>query len=117
MRSATRDWNGIGPTSDRETSKSPLRLEGARLGYRGLWADHDRVENEAVLVALDLANHLGLLIGRAVVVNDTETAKESHVDGHVVLSDSVHGRGDEWCLEGNALGDRSFEADNVGGEV
>lgn len=117
MRSATRDWNENEPTSDWKSTEPPLGLESAGFGNGRLWADDNRVKDETVLVALDLANHLGLLIGRAVVVNDTKTTKESHVDGHVVLSDGVHWGGDEWGLKGNALGDWSFKVDNVGREI
>lgn len=77
-------------------------------------AEDDWVEDEAVLVTLDLLDHLGLLIWRAVVVDNTETSLESHGDGHLVLSDGVHRRGDEWSLEGDALGDWGVEGDSGG---
>lgn len=51
------------------------------------------------------------------MVDDTETAEQSHVNGHVVLSDSIHGRREERSLESNALGDRSVEVDFGGGEA
>jgi len=66
--------NSVRPTSDRETTKAPFVLESASLADSGLWADDYRVENEAVLVALDLAHHLCLVFGGAVVVDDTKTA-------------------------------------------
>lgn len=48
------------------------------------------------------------------MVDDTETAEERHVDGHVVLGDRVHGRGQQGGLEGDALGDGRVELDGVG---
>lgn len=41
----------------------------------------------------------------------------SHGDGHLGLGDSVHGRRDEWSLEGDALGDLGFELDGMSLEV
>jgi len=104
-------------TSDGEATETELLLEGNGLADGGLGGDDNGVEDETVLVALDLADHLGLLIGRAVVVNNTETTEESHVDGHVVLGDSVHGRREEGSLEGDALGDGRVKGDLVGGEA
>jgi hypothetical protein len=82
-----------------------------------LGAHDDRVEDESVLVLLDLADHLGLLLGAAVVVDDSESSEESHEDGHVGLGDSVHGGGNEGELEGDLLGDLGVEGDLVGGET
>jgi hypothetical protein len=97
-------------TGDWETTETPLLLQGLGLTHGGGWAKHDWVEDEAVLVTLDLLDHLGLLIGGAVVVNNTETSLESHVDGHVMLSDSVHRRGDKRSLQGDTLGDWGIES-------
>ena len=91
-------------TSDGVSSESPPLLESPGLPDCGVGTDDDWVEDEAVLVALDFAYHLGLVVGRAVVVDDTKTTEEGHVDGHVVLSDGVHRRREEGGLEGDALG-------------
>ena len=104
-------------TSDRETTEAPPLLQSLRLSDCGLGGDDDGVQDEAVLETLDLADHLGLLVGRAVVVNNTKTTEESHVDGHVVLGDGVHGRGEKGGLEGDALGDGRVKGDLVGGEA
>ena len=45
------------------------------------------------------------------MVNNTETTLESHMDCHIMLSNSVHGRGNEWGLEGNAFRDWGVEDD------
>jgi hypothetical protein len=104
-------------TSDGETAETELLLESDGLADGGLGGDDDRVEDETVLVALDLADHLGLLVGGAVVVDNTETTEEGHVDGHVVLGDGVHGGGEEGSLEGDALSDGRVKGDLVGGEA
>ena len=51
------------------------------------------------------------------MVDDTDTALESHVNGHLVLGDGIHGRGDQGHLEGDALGDGGIEGDGRGGEA
>lgn len=51
------------------------------------------------------------------MVDDTETTLEGHVDGHLVLGDSVHGGGDKGSLEGDALGDGRVEDDFRGREA
>jgi hypothetical protein len=51
------------------------------------------------------------------VVDDTQATKQSHVDGHVVLGDGVHGRGQKGGLQGDALGDRAVQADVGGGKA
>lgn len=104
-------------TSNWETSEAPFLLKSLGLANSGVTADDNRVEDEAVLVTLHLADHVGLSIGRAVVVNNTQTTLESHVDGHLVLSDSVHGGGDEGSLERDALGDGRVEGDLRGREA
>ena len=104
-------------TSDRETAEAPLLLQLAGLAHGGLGRDDDGVKDEAVLVTLDLADHLGLLLDRAVVVDHTNATKESHVDGHVGLGDSVHGRRGEWSLEGDVAGELRGHVDLGGREA
>lgn len=104
-------------TGDGETAEAPFLLESAGLADGGLLGDDDRVGDEAVLVPLNLAHHVGLAVGRAVVVDNTQTALQSHVDGHLMLGDRVHGRGQEGRLQGDALGDGRVEVDLGGGEA
>ena len=101
-------------TSDRETTETPLRLEILGLSDGGLGRENDRVQDEAVLISLDLADHLSLVLRSAVVVDNTQTTEESHVDGHVMLGDGVHGGRQKGGLQGDALGNWSVQAD-VGG--
>lgn len=109
-------------TCDWETAEAPFLLQSLDFLDGLILAEDNRVEDEAILVTLDLLDHLCLLVWRAVVVNNTETTLESHGDGHLVLSDSVHRRRNEWGLENNSLGHRRLEADrgcwesNVAGE-
>ena len=79
-------------TSDREAAKTPLLLECNGLSDCRLWRDNDWIGDEAVLESLDLADHLCLVCDGAVVVDDTDATQESHVDRHVMLGHSVHGR-------------------------
>lgn len=96
-------------TSDREATEAPLGLQLLDLTNGGLGRDHNRIENETVLVSLNLTDHLRLVLGRAVVVDNTETTEQSHVDSHVVLGDSVHGRGQKRGLQGDTLGNRGIQ--------
>jgi len=104
-------------TCDWETAKSPPLLE--RLGFRdgGGRRNDNGIEDEAVLESLDLAHHLGLVIRRAVVVDHTKPTEKRNVNSHVVFGDGVHGRGDKWRLEGDALRDRGVEGDIDGREA
>ena len=104
-------------TSDGETTEAPPLLQSLCLSNCGLGGDDDGVENEAILETLDLADHLGLVVLRAIVVDHTKTTEQSNVNSHVMLSDRVHGRGDERSLEGDALCDRSVESDIGGREA
>lgn len=109
--------NNPGLTSHRETTKAPFLLESLGITDGSIAVNDDRVEDETVLVSLDLADHVGLSLGGAVVVNDTKTTLESHVDGHLVLSDGIHGGREEGGLEGDALGDGSIETDFRGSKA
>jgi hypothetical protein len=104
-------------TCDWKAAEAPPRLECLCLSDSGRGRNDNRVEDEAVLETLDLAHHLGLIVLRAVVVNDTKTTQQCNVNRHVVLGDCVHGRRDEGCLYGNALRDRGIEVDIYGGEA
>ncbi len=104
-------------TSHRETTETPLLFESLCFSDRGIATKHNRINDEAVLVSLHLLNHLGLLVGRAVVVDDTQTTLQSDGNSHFVLSDGIHGGGDKWCLEGNALGDWRLQRDFGRGEA
>jgi hypothetical protein len=104
-------------TGDGETTETPPLLQSLRLSDCGLGGDDDGVQNEAVLETLDLADHLGLVVLGAVVVDHTKTTEQGNVDSHVVLSDCVHGRRDERSLEGDALCDRGIEGDIGGREA
>jgi hypothetical protein len=110
-------------------SESGLHIEDVLDGSGG--TEDDGVGDETVLKLLDLLDHGSLLLGRVVVVDDTETSKElrdrtgtgrhwsvgrydrleakvlthTHGDGHLALGDCVHGRRDERRLEADSLGD------------
>lgn len=104
-------------TGDWEAAKAPFLLQSLRLSHGAILGDDNGVVDEAVLVALDAADHVGLLLGRAVVVDDTDSALQSDMDGHLVLGDGVHGGGDEGGLESDALGDGGIERNLGGGET
>lgn len=104
-------------TSDREATEAPLGLEVPSLTNGGLGRDDNGVQNETILISLNLADHLRLILSRAVVVNNTQTTEQSHVDSHVVLGDSVHGRGQKGSLQGDTLGNRGIQGDIGSGET
>jgi hypothetical protein len=45
------------------------------------------------------------------VVDDTEATKKRHVDGHVVLSDRVHGRRQKRYLQNDSFRNRRVKSD------
>lgn len=92
-------------TCDGETTETPLLLESLGLTNGGVAVNDNGVKDEPVLVALDLANHVGLGLGGAVVVDDSKTALQSHMNGHLVLGNGVHGGRHEGGLESDTLGD------------
>lgn len=104
-------------TCDGETAESPLLLQCLCLCNSGLRGDDNWVLNETVLVALDLGDHLGLVVGRAVVVDHAQTTEQGHVDSHVVLGNCVHGRRNERSLERDLLGDWCVEGHLSGSEA
>jgi hypothetical protein len=104
-------------TCDWEASETPPLLKRLRLLHGGLWRNDNGVEDEAVLEALNLAHHLGLVVLRAVVMDDTQTTEQGDVNSHVVFGNRVHGRGDKRRLERDALRDRGVERDIDGGEA
>lgn len=104
-------------TSDGEATKAPFLFESLSLANSGVFGDEDWVVDEAILVSLHLADHFSLIFWRAVVVNDTNTALKSHVDGHFVLGHGVHGRGHKGGLERDALGNGRIKGDIGGGEA
>lgn len=104
-------------TSHRESTETPLLLEFLRFPHGRLGRKHDRLGDETVLVSLHLSHHLCLVFSRAVVVDDSETSQERHVDGHVVLRNSVHGGGEQRGLQRNTLGDWHVKRDLRSGEA
>lgn len=78
-------------TSNWETAETPLGLQVLCFSDSSLGRKDDWIQDKAVLVTLDLPDHLGLVFRSAVVVDDTQATQKSHVNGHVVLGDSVHG--------------------------
>ena len=104
-------------TCDGKTTKAPLLLEGFGIIDCGVAVDDNGVEDKTVLVSLDFADHVGLSLNGAIVVNDTKAALQSDVDGHLVLGDGVHGGRDEWGLEGDTLGDGGIESHGRGSEA
>jgi hypothetical protein len=94
-----------------------LRLDSANICYGVLGAHYKWVQDESVLILLDLADHVGLLLRSAIVVDNADTAEESHEDGHLGLGDGVHGRGHERQLQRDALGNLGIEGDFMGSEA
>lgn len=98
-------------TSNRETTKTPLVFQSFGLADSGVAVKNDWIQDKAILESLDLLDHLGLLISRTVVVNDTESTLQSNVNSHIMFSNGIHGGGDKWSLERDPLGDWRIEND------
>ena len=77
-------------------------------------SDGNGVLNEAVDVAFDAGDFLHLLLGRHVVVNETEAAVERHGDGHAGLGDGVHVRGNDRNVESQRFGERRGGVSRLG---
>jgi hypothetical protein len=107
----------VWPTGNRKAAESPFLLQGDGVGDGGSRRENNGVGDEAVLEAFDLHDHLGLLLHRAVVVDDTDTAQQGHVNGHVVLGDGVHGGRCEGRLQGDVAGQLGGKVDIAGREA
>lgn len=79
-------------TSHWEPAESPFSLQFLCFSNCRLRRQNDRVLDEAILIAFHLPHHLSLLVRWAVIVDNTQTPQESHMDGHAVFGHSVHGR-------------------------
>ena len=77
----------------------------------------DGVGDEAILVLLDLVNFGSLCLNAVVGVDDADASLEGHLDGHLGLSDGVHGGRDEGCLELDVLGKLGGNINLVEGKV
>lgn len=100
-------------TSNWEAAETPLGLQVFCFSDSSLGREDNRIQDKTVLVTLDLPDHLSLVFWSAVVVDDTQATQKSHVNGHVVLGDSVHGRRQEGSLQCDTLGDRGVQR-NIG---
>lgn len=63
-------------TSDGDATETELVLDGEDIGDGVVLGQADGVGDEAVLKLLDLADHLGLLLRGAVVVDDSQTTEQ-----------------------------------------
>lgn len=97
-KGADSEDNDLQLTRDRKSSKTPLLFQSFGFSDGGLTGDDERVYDEAVLVPLDFSYHICLGVGRTVVVNDTKTALQGHVDSHLMFGDGVHRRRDKGSL-------------------
>ena len=116
-RADSTDCSGGRLTRDGETTEAPFLLQELGFANSRVFGDENGVVDEAVLEPLDPADHVGLSIRRAIVVDNTNTALESDLDSHLVLGDGVHGGGYKGRLEGDALGDGGIKVDSRGGEA
>uniref|UniRef100_A0A2M4B1W9 Putative secreted protein n=1 Tax=Anopheles triannulatus TaxID=58253 RepID=A0A2M4B1W9_9DIPT len=70
-----------------------------------------------MLVLLHLVHLVRLVLGRAVVMNNADTAAKRHRDGHVGFRNRVHGRGNQRRLQHNFLRQRGGQIDLVGRKI
>jgi len=63
-------------TGDGDAAETELILDGENVRNGVVLGQADRIGDESVLELLDFADHLGLLLGSAVVVEDTDTSEQ-----------------------------------------
>lgn len=68
-------------TGDGDAAEAELLLDGEDVGDGVVLGEADGVSDESVLELLDLADHLGLLLGGAVVVDDTDASEQLFTHG------------------------------------
>lgn len=107
----------ISHTSNREGRETNLLLQSLELTNSDLRANHNRVVDETVFELLDLTHHLSLLLSGTVVVDDTNASQKRHVDGHVLLGDSVHRGRHKRGLQRDLLGQFGLQLDGGRWEV
>lgn len=104
-------------TSNWERRETNSFFQSSDLTHGEVRRDDDGIVDETVLKFLHLSHHFRLLIGRTVVMNDTNATQESHVDSHVLLGNCVHRRRQKGALHGDFLGQLRFQLNLGGREV
>lgn len=100
---------------DAGITKGMLNVDDILDGVGG--GEADGVGDETILVLLNLVNFGSLCLNAVVGVDDADASLESHLDGHLGLSDGVHGGRDERCLELDVLGKLGGNINLVEGKV
>jgi hypothetical protein len=98
-------------TSYGEAAEAPFSLQLLCFSYCRCGRYNNGVQNKAIFVSLDLPHHLRLILYRAIMMNDSKTTEECHMDGHVVLRDGVHWGGEQWSLQRDSFCNRSLKID------
>ena len=80
---------------DRHPADPVVGAQLLNLAQGGVGADGDRLINHAGLGALHLIDHVRLLADGQVPVQDAQATLAGHRDGHPLLGDGVHCRGQE----------------------
>src|ERR1700733_828513 len=85
-----------------------------RVGNLGIGRHGDRIDDHAALGAFYLIDFVGLLLDREIAMDDAESALLRERDGHVRLSDRVHGGADNGNIQMNIARDLSLRAGGGG---
>jgi hypothetical protein len=78
---------------DRDAGDAVPVHQGQRIQQRLVGIDGNRIDHHAAFDLLDLADLVGLLADREVLVHHTDAAGLGHGDGQARLGDGVHRRG------------------------
>ena len=88
-----------GIIDDGNSADVVLAHEPAGLADGGGGRKGDRIDDDAILAALDLLDLAGLIFDREVLVNDADAAFLGEGDGKGGFGDGIHRRGDERNVE------------------
>ena len=91
---------------DHRNARDAVRAhQSLRVAQRGFWSDCHRVDHHPGLELLDLPHLLGLLFGREVAVDHTDTAGLGHGDRQSGLRHRIHGGRKDRDVEVDIAGD------------
>ncbi len=111
------DANHLAAVAHRKTRDAQVFRQLQHLKHRVLGGDDHRVMHHARLVALDLGDLGGLLLGRHVLVDDADTALLRDGNRQARLGHGVHGGGHEWQVQGDVAREARGEGGVLGQDL
>ena len=99
---------------DRHAGNMVRARQRQHLANGGVGRGGDGITDDAAFVLLDLADFLGLALGREVLVDNAETPFLRHGDAHARLGHRVHGGRNQRNIQRDAAGQGGFQLDIPG---